>query len=251
LVRISTPKSSRTDAVIPVVADADTLFGATTRGLLIHLDAQGLIRLHWSELILDELSRALVDTGRKADAAAATQHERLLRATLPHAEVPIIEVQSQFAAVTSAVRSAKDTHVAACAHALLAGSWYPRVAHVSVVTRNTRDFGIRRLAALGIEVQRPDDFLLGLWQTHSDVVAAAFAALRSTCDRHPRRQHCSSAWLPTVSLMSRAQCSTLGRKVRPTYESREAGFARSIVQPIHAPACPLGERPWLPSPAPP
>ncbi|WP_255632130.1 hypothetical protein [Xenophilus sp. Marseille-Q4582] len=33
--------------MIPVVADADTLFGATTRGLLIHLDD-----------LLDKLSRA-------------------------------------------------------------------------------------------------------------------------------------------------------------------------------------------------
>ena len=57
--------------MIPVVADADTLFGATTRGLLIHLDYRGLIRLHWSALILDELSRALVDTGRKPDAESA------------------------------------------------------------------------------------------------------------------------------------------------------------------------------------
>jgi hypothetical protein len=30
---------------------------------LIHLDCQGLIRLHWSALILDEMSHALVDTG--------------------------------------------------------------------------------------------------------------------------------------------------------------------------------------------
>lgn len=36
--------------MIPVVADADTLFGATTRCLLIQLDYQGLIRLHWSPL---------------------------------------------------------------------------------------------------------------------------------------------------------------------------------------------------------
>jgi len=56
--------------LIPVVADADTLFGATTRGLLIHLDYRGAIRLHWSPLILDELSRALVDTGRKPDLAS-------------------------------------------------------------------------------------------------------------------------------------------------------------------------------------
>ncbi|MFO1219443.1 MAG: hypothetical protein U1E89_13830 [Burkholderiaceae bacterium] len=49
----------------PVVADADVLFGATTRGLLIHLDFMGLIRLNWSPLILEELSRALVDTARR------------------------------------------------------------------------------------------------------------------------------------------------------------------------------------------
>jgi hypothetical protein len=31
---------------IPVVADADTLFGGTTRGLLIYLDYMGLVHLH-------------------------------------------------------------------------------------------------------------------------------------------------------------------------------------------------------------
>ena len=93
--------------MIPVVADADTLFGATTRGLLIHLDYQGLIRLHWSPLILDELSRALLDTGRKPDAESARRHERLMRAALPQAEIPTQQVQAQFASVASAMRSAK------------------------------------------------------------------------------------------------------------------------------------------------
>jgi hypothetical protein len=83
--------------VIPVVADADTLFGATTRGLLIHLDCQGFIRLHWSPLILDELCRALVDTGRKPDAASARRHEQLMRNALPHAKIPTQQVQAQFA----------------------------------------------------------------------------------------------------------------------------------------------------------
>lgn len=45
---------------VPVVAD--TLFAATTRGLLIYLDYHGLIKLHWLPLILVEVSRALVDT---------------------------------------------------------------------------------------------------------------------------------------------------------------------------------------------
>jgi len=31
---------------IPLVADADTLFAGTTRGLLIYLDYEGLVKLH-------------------------------------------------------------------------------------------------------------------------------------------------------------------------------------------------------------
>ncbi len=96
--------------VVAVVADADTLFGATTRGLLIHLDYQGLIRLHWSPVILDEMSRALVDAGRKPDAEAALRHEQLMRAALPRAEIPTAKVQAQFEAVAWVVHSAKDTH---------------------------------------------------------------------------------------------------------------------------------------------
>ncbi len=169
----------------PVVADADTLFGATTRGLLIHLDYQGLIRLHWSPLILDELSRALVVTGRKPDAESARRHEQLMRAALPQAEIPTQQVQAQFASVSPSMRSAKDTHVAACAAAILAGDFYPGTQVVSLVTKNIRDFGIRKLAALGIDVQRPDAFLLAKFQEDPAAIASAFAALRATLRSAP------------------------------------------------------------------
>jgi hypothetical protein len=172
--------------VIPVVADADTLFGATTRGLLIHLDYQGLIRLHWSPLILDELSRALVGTGRKPDTASAHRHEQLMRSALPQAEITTRQVQAQFAAVAPAVRSTKDTHVAACARAILAGDYDPDVQVVSLVTRNIRDFGVRKLATLGVDVQQPDAFLLQQFRHGPDSVAAAFAVLRSTLRSAPK-----------------------------------------------------------------
>jgi PIN domain len=171
--------------VTPVVADADTLFGATTRGLLIHLDYQGLIRLHWSPLILDELSRALVVTGRKPDAESARRHEQLMRAALPQAEIPTQQVQAQFASVSPSMRSAKDTHVAACAAAVLAGDFYPSTQVVSLVTKNIRDFGVRKLASLGIEVQRPDAFLLAQFKQDPAAVASAFAALRATLRSAP------------------------------------------------------------------
>jgi hypothetical protein len=171
--------------VIPVVADADTLFGATTRGLLIHLDYRGLIRLHWSALILDELSRALVDTGRKVDGQAARRHEQLLRASLPHAEIAATAINAQIEAVAHAVRSRKDVHVAACAHAVLSGQHYPRVKTVHLVTKNIRDFGVRKLAELGVEASRPDDFLWSLLDRDAAGVAAAFAALRATLRSAP------------------------------------------------------------------
>lgn len=171
--------------VVPVVADADTLFGGTTRGLLIHLDYQGLIRLHWSPLILDEMSRALVQTGRKADRVAATRHEALMRAALPQAEVPTADVQSQFEAVAWAMRSAKDIHVAACAHVVHTKHYYPDAPVVSLVTKNIRDFGVRKLATLGIAVQRPDAFLSDLITNDGAGVAAAFAALRNTLRSNP------------------------------------------------------------------
>jgi PIN domain len=171
--------------VIPVVADADALFGATTRGLLIHLDYRGLIRLHWSPLILEELSRALVDTGRKPNREAAKRHEQLMRAALPHADVPVALVQKHFTAVAPAMRSAKDMHVAACAHAIVAGGYYPQAEVVSLVTHNVRDFGIRKLAAMGIEVTRPDAFLFDLFRRDAHGVAAAFAALRATLRSAP------------------------------------------------------------------
>jgi hypothetical protein len=171
--------------VIPVVADADTLFGATTRGLLIHLDYQGLIRLHWSPLILDELSRALVDTGRKPNAESALRHEQLMRAALPQAEIPTQQLQAQFSSVAPAMRSAKDIHVAACAAAILAGGFYPSDQVVSLVTKNIRDFGVRKLATLGIAVQRPDAFLREQFKQDPAAIASAFAALRVTLRSAP------------------------------------------------------------------
>lgn len=171
--------------MIPVVADADTLFGATTRGLLIHLDYQGLIRLHWSALILDEMSRALIDSGRKPDAESAQRHEQLMRAALPQAEIPTKRVQAQFASVAPAMRSTKDIHVAACARAILADGYYSETRVVSLVTKNIRDFGVGKLAVLGIEVLRPDAFLLDRFRQDPEAVASAFAALRSTLRSAP------------------------------------------------------------------
>lgn len=163
---------------LPVVADADTLFPASTRGLLIYLDYQGLIKLHWSALILDEVNRALVQTGRKPTMAAAQAHAARMCDALPQAMVPVQDVQAQFKAVASAVRSAKDVHVAACAFCLIAADAYPDTAPVMLVTRNTRDFKAAALADLGIVLMRPDVFLEGLVVRQPREAAQALCSFR-------------------------------------------------------------------------
>ena len=108
-----------------------------------------------------------------------------MRAALPQAEIRTQQVQAQFASVAAAMRSTKDTHVAACAAAILAGDFYPGSQVVSLVTKNIRDFGIRKLAALGIDVQRPDAVMLAQFQHEPETVASAFAALRTTLRSAP------------------------------------------------------------------
>lgn len=171
-----------------VVADADTLFPASTRGLLIYLDYQGLIRLHWSPMILDEVNRALVATGRKPTLEAAQEHAARMCNALPHAMVSAQDVQAQFQAVVWAVRSAKDLHVAACAHYLIAANAYPGTSPVTLLTRNVRDFRADSLASLGIALMTPDHFLDNLVATQPQQVAQALRLFRQALASQPTPQ---------------------------------------------------------------
>ena len=170
---------------IPVVADADTLYPAATRGLLVQLDLHGLIHLHWSPLLLDEAMRALVKTGRRPSLTDARAHQELLCQVLPLAMVAARDVQTQFQAVQGAVNSAKDLHVAACAHWLAAARVHPEAAPVALLTGNTRDFKKNALAKLGIALHRPDAFLLGLFQAQASEFRRAFQALLEALPSKP------------------------------------------------------------------
>ena len=170
---------------VPVVADADTLFPAATRGLLIYLDYQSLIKLHWSPLILDEMSRALVATGRKKSLSDAKAHEARMCDALPTALIASAAVQAQFKTVTHAVNSAKDTHVAACAHHLIAAKAYAAAEAVVLATGNTRDFKRGALAEIGIELRKPDVFLKGLFQSDPQGFALAFHHFRTDLASKP------------------------------------------------------------------
>jgi hypothetical protein len=170
---------------VPVVADADTLYPAATRGLLVQLDLHGLIHLHWSPLLLDEAVRALVKTGRRPTLADARAHAALLCEALPRAMLHTRDVQSQFEAVGLAVNSAKDMHVAACAHWLVATRVYPDAQSVVLVSGNQRDFRKRVLARLGITLRSPDALLLEMIAAQPGGVLRAFQALLDSLPSRP------------------------------------------------------------------
>ncbi len=167
-----------------MVIDADVLYGATTRALLIYLDFHDLVRVHWSPLLVDEMSRALVKTGRKT-AAAARRDEALMGRAAPGAAVPTLEVHASFKAACPGVRDAKDLHVAACAVALLDCGYYPTVRTMHLVTRNARDFARKRLADLHVCERHPDAFLLDLWTEAPQRVADAFRLFRGDLPSAP------------------------------------------------------------------
>lgn len=161
--------------VQPVVTDADMLFGATTRALFIYLDYADVVRLHWSQRILTEMSDALVRTGRKPDLATARVHEERMNLAVGSALVDQARVDRHEPAMAAYVKDPGDAHVAACAYELVTGGYYPSGQAVVLSTRNLGDYKIEELIPLGISVSHPDDFLLTLPVVS---IAGAFRAAR-------------------------------------------------------------------------
>lgn len=160
------------------------LYGGATRGLLAYLDHQGLIRMHWSPLLIDEMSRALVKTGRRT-VDEARLNETLMTQAVPGASVSTVEVQSSFEIAYRGVNDAKDLHVAACAVALLARGYYPSTGRVHLITRNAKDFAPKRLSTLGVVQRHPDAFLLDLWEQEPQQMADAFRSFRTNLPSAP------------------------------------------------------------------
>lgn len=96
------------------------------------------------------------------------------------------------------MRSVMDTHVAACAAAILADGYYPGTHAVSLVTKNTRTFGIRKLAALGIDVLRPDPFLLDQFTSSVQPSPKPSRRWEAPCVRPLHRKACWTDSRPTA-----------------------------------------------------
>ena len=143
------------------LADANVLYPAALRDLLVELGTRGVIRLHWSATIHDEWTRAL---GLTHDPARIARTRALMDRALPDATVAGFE----HLIATLTLPDPDDRHVLAAAIAAEA-----RV----IVTFNLTDFPADALAPHQITATHPDVFLTALLETAPEAVTEAVAAI--------------------------------------------------------------------------
>jgi predicted nucleic acid-binding protein len=153
--------------------DANVLYPADLRNLLMHLALTGLFRATWSagvheewisallrnrpDLTLEKLERTRTLMDRHATDALVTGYEDLI----PGLHLPDPNDRHVLAA---AIRGRADV----------------------IVTANLRDFPVETLVEFGIEAQHPDEFVLHLLDLAPGIVAEAARNHRESLKNPPK-----------------------------------------------------------------
>lgn len=131
------------------VYDANVLYPASLRDLLIRLGQTGLYRARWTDTILDEVMSNLLAKRSDLDASRLARTRRLMCDAV--ADCIVEGYESLIAGIE--LPDPDDRHVLAAAircHAQV------------IVTTNIVDFPEHELCRYGIEAQTPDQFVLHL-----------------------------------------------------------------------------------------
>ncbi|MBK8254979.1 MAG: PIN domain-containing protein [Polyangiaceae bacterium] len=132
-----------------VVYDACVLFPAPLRDILLRIAVTGLVRARWSERILDECFRNILEQRADLKPTALMRTRELMNRAIPDCLVKGFEDLIEGLNLPDA----NDRHVLAAAI---------RTGAQVIVTFNLRDFPREQLAPFGIEAVHPDDFVVDL-----------------------------------------------------------------------------------------
>lgn len=154
------------------VFDACVLYPAPLRDLLMWLALSGRFRARWTAEIHDEWVRNLQKNRPDLTPALLRRTIDLMNQAVPDALVSGYE--DLIDGLT--LPDADDRHVLAAAI---------RCGASVIVTFNERDFSIDLLAASGVEVQHPDEFIDDLFDLDQAAVVAAAQKQRSTLKSPP------------------------------------------------------------------
>ena len=163
---------SETTAPI-AVHDANVLYSAPLRHLLIWLAVVEAFDARWTETIQDEWTRSLLANEPRLDPARIARTRQLMDVHIPDGLVTGYE--ARIAGLL--LPDPDDRHVLAAA--IHCGA-------TIIITKNLKDFPAAVLAPLGIEAIHPDTFVRRLFDENPDAVLAAAKAHRADLKSPPR-----------------------------------------------------------------
>ena len=155
------------------VIDANVLYSAPLRHLLIWLAVVEAFDARWTDTIQDEWTRSLLANEPRLNPVRIARTRQLMDAHIPDALVTGYE--SRIAGLT--LPDPDDRHVLAAA--LHCGA-------TMIVTKNLKDFPAAVLTPLGIEALHPDTFVRRLFDDNPDAVLAAARSHRADLMNPPR-----------------------------------------------------------------
>lgn len=133
----------------PAVIDANVLFSATIRDLLIRCHMAGILRIHWTTRILDETFLAIEEERPGLDPERLRRTRRLMNGSARGADITDLVDEEELEFDASNVPDKNDLHVVRAAAAVGA----------DIVTWNLSDFPPRLLEPLGLVAMTPDEYL--------------------------------------------------------------------------------------------
>lgn len=158
---------------LTAVYDANVLYPAPLRDLLLRLAQAGLVRARWTDEIHDEWMRSVLANNPALSAERLARTRTLMNGAVRDCLVtgyqPLIE--------SLTLPDPDDRHVLAAA--IHAGA-------EAIVTYNLRDFPETTLAEYGVEALHPDDFLIGLFDAFPGAACAAVKRQRESLRNPPK-----------------------------------------------------------------
>jgi predicted nucleic acid-binding protein len=158
---------------VTAILDANVLYPAPLRDLLMRLALAGLFRARWTEAIHDEWVRSVLanNPSLTPDRLART------RALMNEAIRDCLVTEYEGTIGSLSLPDPSDRHILAAA--IHAGAEV-------IVTFNLKDFPNEILAPYGIEVLHPDDFLTALFDNSPEDFCAAVRKQRESLRNPPR-----------------------------------------------------------------
>lgn len=145
-----------------VVFDACVLFPINLRNVLVQCAIDRLVHARWKDEIHEEWIRNLLKRQPQLDRERLIVTRDKMKAVLPEADVRGYERLVE----TVALKDPDDRHVLAAAIHSKAGS----------ILSADRGFTNPVLAPYGLKVQRPEDFLMGIYHHDAEALLASLAS---------------------------------------------------------------------------